>query len=158
MRLRIAPMSELGLSPERATTFFATHWKRRIALCEPAFYRWQFINAPENGGRDSCWGVYDPKNDEILGLMGLTPRGYFNGSSIQPGAEMTTYLSSPRGTRLGAGARLVQALQDSYPVLMGMSISTRGVTAFSRAGFRILRAVPRFLRVYNLDPLRAHAR
>jgi hypothetical protein len=158
MSLHIAPLSKLGLPPERASTFFETHWKRHIALCDPAFYRWQFLEGPENGGRDSCWGVYDNKNDELLGLMGLNPREYFCGTSRMPGAEMTTFISSPRGTRLGAGARLIQALQDTYPLLMGMSVSQQGVTAFSRAGFRILRTVPRFLRIYNLSPLQPHAR
>ena len=157
MSLQIGPMSALGLPPGTATAFFAAHWKRRIALALPRFYAWQCIHPPDNHGADSCWGVYDPARQELLGLMGLNRRAYFLNGQTLKGAEMTTYIASPRGTRLGAGARLVQDLQTHFEVLMGMSLSAQGTTAFLRAGFRVFQAVPRFLRVYDLDPLRPFA-
>ena len=51
----------------------------------------------------------------------------------------------------GAGPGILKLLIDKYDVLIGMGISNDALPIYLRLGFRYLRSIPRYLRIYNYE-------
>jgi hypothetical protein len=89
-------------------------------------------------------------NGGILAYMGVQPRPYRTVESTVPSGEMTTWVVHRDVRNRGLGIKVLHALQERYPVLYGSSPSREGAPLFLRAGFRVIPAVPRYVRI--LDP------
>lgn len=153
--LRVGAASELGIESDDVAAFYAAEWPRRIALSIADFYRWQFVYPPANRGRDMNCVAVDSEN-RILGVMGLNQRPFVLDGRVRPGAELTTWIVSPAARGRGAGVSIMRYLQNRYEVLLGMGISTDALPIYLKSGFQYLRGIPRFVRIYNADAVKAH--
>lgn len=151
MSLMVGTPDELNVDPSQVCAFYSDNWKRRIALMDEAFYTWQFKMAPSSNGKDCCVIAIDSDTGEIAGVMGLNPRTFLLSNQGINGAELTTWVVSERYRSVGAGAKILNYILDTYDVLIGMGISAMALPVYVRSGFRYLSAIPRFVRVYNFD-------
>lgn len=144
--LVVGEAAELGFSPEQIADYVARTWSRRIALAIPEFYRWQFLRSPTNAGADRCV-LLARREGEILGFMGLHQRPFALRGQRRAGAELTTWMISPEAQGIGNARRMLEFLQGRYDVLLGMGLTDAAVPPYLNAGFRYVRAIPRFVRV-----------
>lgn len=154
--IQVDNAAELGVDAEAIQAFFAEHWKRRIALEVPSFYRWQFTQAPANAGLDRCCVVLDDR--EILGVMGLNERPFQLGGSARSGAELTTWIVKEGAQGRGVGKQILSYLQGQYDVLLGMGITAAALPLYRSRGFAYLRQIPRFVRVFDAGAIGPYAR
>lgn len=147
--MKIGTVSDLGVKSETVQEFYRDNWPRPVALSDPDFYKWQFIDKPVRPGTDTCVIAYDDNTGQVAGVMGLTPRTFFLSGKPLDGAELTTWIVGERYRSSGAGARILKEIMASYDVLIGMGISDSALPIYMRSGFRLLRQIPRFIKVLN---------
>jgi len=153
----IGEVSELNIKSESVCDFYEKHWKRKIALAKPSFYRWQFTESPSDAGNDHCMIAIDNASMEILGVMGLNKRSFFINGLIKKGAELTTWVVDEKHIGKGVGAKILKEIQSRYDVLIGMGISEMALPIFMRSGFRYIRAIPRYVKVFDFDAVESYA-
>ncbi len=146
---------DLGVVTEDLCRFYGDNWKRCIALEVPSFYRWQFMEAPRNGGHDRCCVVVD--GSEILGVMGLNERSFLLDGVTKDGAELTTWVVKKEAQGRGLGKRIIAYLQDRYEVLLGMGITSAALPLYRSSGFGYMRQIPRFVRVFDAEAIAPYA-
>ena len=146
---------DLGVAAEDLCRFYGDNWKRRIALEVPSFYRWQFMEAPRNGGHDRCCVVVD--GGDILGVMGLNERPFLLDGTMKEGAELTTWVVKKEAQGRGLGKRIIAYLQDRYEVLLGMGITSAALPLYRASGFSYMRQIPRFVRVFDAEAIAPYA-
>jgi hypothetical protein len=152
MVIKIDFADNLNVSPEDICAFYANNWKRKIVLSLPKFYRWQFINSPDNKEKDSvCLAVND--ENQIIGAMGLNKRSFNLKTSACPGAELTTWVISAESKGLGIGGKMIKFLQENFSVLFGSGITDEALPIYLKTGFHYLKALPRFVKVWNIEYL-----
>ncbi len=150
---RVGGACELGISSEDVARFYGDNWARRIALAIPSFYRWQFCEPPENRGEDhNCVAATD--DGGVLGVMGLNRRHFWLAGKLVEAAELTTWIVSEQARGLGVGRRMIRFLQERYGVLLGTGITGEALPVYLTSGFRFIRYIPRFVRIYDLSALR----
>lgn len=154
-KLIIGRAADLGVSPSDVQDFYTLHWQREIALSDPFFYQWQFINKPSNKGIDEC--VVALSANEIAGVMGVNSRAFSLKGNLLPAAELTTWVVSERHRGKGIGPAIIQNLQSQYDVLAGTGITSDALSIYLRSGFNFIRYIPRFIRVYNADQIKDYA-
>ena len=154
----IGEVDELNISSESICEFYAQHWQRKIALTVPAFYRWQFTESPFHAGVDHCVVAIDDVSRELLGVMGINKRPFFLDGQMRNGAELTTWIVNPQHAGAGIGTRIIRAIQPKYDVIIGMGASPMALPIYMRHGFRFLRAIPRYVKVFNFDAVEKFAR
>jgi GNAT superfamily N-acetyltransferase len=154
---KVASPSELGIEVEDLCRFFDAHWKRRLALAIPDFYRWQFMAPPENAGRDMCCVAVD-EGGALLGIMGLNERPFLLNGQSRKGAELTTWVVAPKARGRGIGKAIMAYLQDAYEILIGMGITQAALPIYLGSGFEYMPHIPRFVRVYDVQAIAPHAR
>lgn len=142
---------KLGLSVEDLTSFYNRNWNRRIALGLSSFYKWQFIDAPGSANSDHCAAAID-EDGALLGMMGLNPREFRLSGETCKGAELTTYVVAEQARGRGIGTRIMTHLQREFEVLLGAGITAAAIPVYMLVGFRFIRALPRFVRVYGELP------
>ncbi len=146
--LRCGPAHALGVPAEQVVGFYAEHWNRPIALSRPDFYRWQFMEAPEARGLDhACVAL---KDGVMLGVMGLNPRSFRLNGETGYAAELTTWVVSEAARGQGVGRGIMTSLQGTFPLLFGLGISAEAMQIYRMAGFRHLRHIPRYFRIFDL--------
>lgn len=149
MALEYGTASEFGLEPEQVGAFYDAHWRRKIALSNSKFYRWQFLEAPAAQGVDHCMVAFDRTAGVMAGVMGFNPRPFHVSSRTVSGGELTTWVVDARFRGEGIGYKILAELQQRYDVLTAISISGLALPVFLRAGFKYLRHIPRFVRVLD---------
>lgn len=154
----VGEVDELGLKSEDVCGFYEKHWKRRIALTVLSFYRWQFTQSPSDAGRDHCMVAVNDTTREILGVMGLNRRPFVVAGQKENGAELTTWVVSEAHAGKGVGAKILRETQRRYNVLVGMGITEMALPIYMRSGFRYIKAIPRYIRVFNFDAVEKYAR
>jgi hypothetical protein len=148
---QIGSVHELGIEPASVREFISTHWNREIALSVADFYDWQFLAPPDNAAQDHCLLVLD-ENRDIQGFMGLNQRLFHLGDKLLHGAELTTWMHTDKAR--GPVAMLVlKSLQQQYDVLMGSGLSQAAWPLYAQFGFKTIRRLPRFVRVYRWKEL-----
>lgn len=158
MAIVIGEVNELNIKSESVCDFYEKHWKRKIALEEPSFYRWQFTGSPSDAGTDHCIIAIDSVSKEILGVSGLNKRPFFLNGSIKKGAELTTLRVAEKYIGKGVGLRIFQEQLFRYDVLIAMSISEMSLPIIMRSGFRYIRAIPRYVKVFDFDSVEKYAK
>ncbi|MDP6175966.1 MAG: GNAT family N-acetyltransferase, partial [Rhodospirillales bacterium] len=154
--ITVGNADDLGIAPEAVCRFYGDNWKRRIALEVPSFYRWQFMEAPRNGGHDRCCVVVE--GGDILGVMGLNERPFLLDGIEREGAELTTWVVKKEAQGRGLGKRIIAYLQDRYEVLLGMGITSAALPLYRASGFFYMRQIPRFVRVFDAEAIAPYAR
>lgn len=147
---KVGEAGNLGIDSQRITEFISGEWTRRIALSVPWFYDWQFKQSPDNQGRDRCVVVVD-ENKQVVGFMGLNDRCFYPSNHPVKGAELTTWMISEKVRGMGYGKKILEYLMNQYDVLVGMGISEMAVPVYTQAGFKYLRSIPRYVRIFNMD-------
>lgn len=145
-----------GVPAAAIQTFYRDNWKRRIALSDDAFYRWQFIDNPVHAGTDQC--IVATLDGEIAGVMGSASRTFFLEGRPLRGAELTTWVVSERHRGKGIGPAILQFLQEQYELLLGTGITPDALTVYLRSGFHYVRHLPRYLRVHDLQGVEPYCR
>jgi hypothetical protein len=145
---RILEVSEAGIDARTVGAFIEAHWQKRVALSTPRFFEWQFGESPRSGGRNRCLVLLDGK-DAIQGFMGVTPREFVLDGKRLGGAELTTWILSETVRGLGLGKAIVQKLQASYGAIIGMGISESALPIYATHGFKYMRHLPRYVRVFD---------
>jgi hypothetical protein len=124
-----------------------------VALTDERFYDWQFKSLPLTSGMDECVVAYDAETQTVAGVVGLNERPFFlNGSAIR-GAELTSWVVSEEFRGLGPANRMLTHIQDRFDMCLAMGISAKALPLYMRLGFRYLRAIPRYLRVLDVDAI-----
>jgi len=158
MGIKIGEVSELGIESSRVSEFYRNHWKREIALSMPSFYQWQFTESPSDAGSDHCMVAADEDSDELYGVMGLNRRPFFLNGSKSKGAELTTWIVDEKHIGKGIGAKILKEIQNRYDILIGMGISDMALPIYMRSGFRYIKAIPRYVRVFDFDKIEDYAK
>jgi len=151
MNIQVGFSSDLSIDPSVVQDFYRTHWLRKIALSDDAFYRWQFISPPSNELTDSC--VIAITDGKIIGVMGLNKRDFFLSDKKRHGAELTTWVVDKSVKGGGVGAKILRFILDNFEVLIGMGISEEALPIYLRLGFRYLQSIPRFVRVIDAESI-----
>jgi GNAT superfamily N-acetyltransferase len=157
MRITVGEVSELGIDSNRVCDFFRKHWKRGIALSEPSFYQWQFTESPTDTGIDHCMVAVDADTHEIHGTAGVTRRPFFLNGSALKGGELTTWIVDSEHLGHGFGARILKEYEKRYDVLFGMGLSDMAIPVIMRRGFRYIKAIPRYVRVFDFNRVQDYA-
>jgi hypothetical protein len=157
VKFKVGSASEFKIDINNICKFYRDNWKRRLALEIPSFYKWQFIDCPENEGKDFCCVAID-EDKKILGIMGLNRRSFLINGNIHKAAELTTWVVSEKERGLGIGKKIMEYLQKNYDVLMGMGISESALFVYLSNGFKYLRYIPRYVRVYNQNQIAPHSK
>jgi ribosomal protein S18 acetylase RimI-like enzyme len=147
-KITIGAAATLGVPSDAIAAFYETNWTRRIALAIPSYYRWQFCEAPGSKGLDHC-AVAIGDRDEIVGVMGVTPRPFILAGLERKAAEMTTWVVAESARGRGVGQGILQFLQSEYDVLLGAGISDAAIPLYRTAGFRFVRRLPRYVRIFR---------
>ena len=151
---KVGDADELGVDSKSITEFIQREWQRPIALSLPWFYDWQFRQSPDNAGTDRCILILD-EDDQVFGFMGLNNRRFYLGGRALKGCELTTWMISEQVRGMGYGAAMLNYLKGSYEVLVGMGISDMAIPVYTRLGFRYIRHIPRYVRVFNLKAVKS---
>lgn len=154
-KVLIGRAEDLGILPREVQDFYTRHWQRQIALSNPFFYQWQFLNKPCNTGIDEC--VVAISADQIAGVMGVNSRAFSLKGNLYPGAELTTWVVSEDHRGKGIGPAIIQNLQSQYYVLAGTGITSDALSIYLRSGFHYIRYIPRFVRVYDTEQISDYA-
>lgn len=154
--IQFGPAHAFDLSPVEVMRFYQANWQRRIALELPQFYAWQFLAPPASSGRD--WNCVSVRGSEVLGVMGLNPRPFLLDGKKRHAAEMTTWVVSEAARGLGVGRGIMKNIQQNYEVAFGFGISEAAMPIYMTQGFRRLRRIPRYFRVFDVEAVRPHAR
>mgnify|MGYP001371432225 FL=1 len=140
---------KLHINNEAIRKFYEENWPRKIVLSNAKFYKWQFLDAPDCQSHDHCVVAYNRRDQQIVGVMGLTKRTFFLSGHTVNGAELTTWIVSDHGRRLGAGAKMLLFIKENFSVAVGTGISEMALPVYMRSGFRYIKALPRFIKVIN---------
>jgi GNAT superfamily N-acetyltransferase len=156
--LACGPAHDLGVPSEAVIAFYKANWARPIALAVPSFYRWQFLEAPANEGRDlNCVALRG--DSELVGVMGLNRRPFWlGGRLVRDGVELTTWVVAEAARGLGVGRGIMTSLQQTYAQMVGLGISHAAMPIYTGSGFRHLWHIPRYFRILDLEKVRPHAK
>lgn len=152
--MQFGTAAQLGIDSKQVQDFYRDVWSRPIALSDPAFYSWQFVDTALDTGLDSCVIAYDEKAMRVAAAMGLTPRDFNLGHTRLKGAELTTWATAEAYRNTGAGAKVLKHIMANYDVLIGMGISDDALTVYLRSGFKFLREIPRFVKVLDYEQIK----
>ena len=147
---RILEVSESEVDSSAIGRFIEAHWQKRVALSSTRFFDWQFCESPGNVGRNRCLVLLD-RDDAIHGFMGVTPREFSLDGKRLAGAELTTWILSEAVRGLGLGKAIVRKLQQSYGAIIGMGISESALPIYATHGFKYMRYLPRYVRVFDAE-------
>lgn len=148
---RVAEVDELGPAAAAAVGgFIAQHWKRRVALSIPRFFDWQFRDPPADFGRNRCVVALDAA-DRIRAFMGVTRRDLCLAGRRVRAVELTTWVVDEELRGRGVGRAILRHIQASHEAVVGMGISDSALSLYLRAGFRYLRHLPRYVKIFNPD-------
>jgi len=157
MAIIIGDVNELGLNSMCVSNFYKGHWKRKTALSNPKFYRWQFTESPSDKGDDHCMVAVDESSGELCGVMGLNRRSFFLNGLLLNGAELTTWVVDNKHFGKGIGAKILKKIQSKYDVLIGMGITDMALSIYMRSDFRYLRSIPRYIRVFEFEKIEEYS-
>ncbi len=143
----------LGISVDRVADFIGTSWLRATVLSDPDFYRWQFLDPIGGEGKDYC--VVAMVDDKIVGFLGLNKRIFNAGGELLNGAELTTWLVTEQARGTGVAKGMLELVKRNFDIAYGANITKEAVRAYTRMGFYFIREVPRLLRVYDFDKVKA---
>ena len=150
--IRVGGVNDLNISSKSVCQFYENNWDRKISLGVFSFYNWQFRLPPENLGNDYCCIAVD-NNNEVLGVMGLNKRSFYLNGKLRKGAELTTWVVSKKARGKGVGGKIMNFLKSNYDVLVGMGITDAAIPIYFKSGFRFLRYLPRFVRVFDQNSI-----
>jgi len=151
MTVEVGFAGVIGVPSTSVRDFYSAHWKRKIALSNRRFYEWQFIEPPENLNVDSC--VVAVRDGQLLGVMGLNKRTFYLAQKAYNGAELTTWIVDHDVKGQGVGAKILNFITNHFDVLIGMGISADALPVYMLNGFRFLHAIPRFVKVIDIEAL-----
>jgi len=157
MDILIGDVNKLEIDSARVAEFYKVHWKRKIALSIPEFYNWQFTLSPSNNRKDHCVVAVDKETSDIVGVMGAHKRPFFVDRTSYQGAELTTWIVDERYQGKGIGKKFLETLCTEYDVLIGMSISDMAIPLYMKSGFRYIKAIPRFIKVFDFHKAQPYA-
>ncbi len=158
MSIIVDSVSNLGIDSKKICEFYSENWNKKISLSIEDFYSWQFKESPSDAGLDNCVIAYDDINHSICGVMGLNSRPFYLNNQVLNGAELTTWIVKEKYQRLGVGVDILDKIISTYDILIGMGISSQALPVYLRKGFRYIRAIPRFLKVYNFQEIEKYTK
>ncbi|WP_165798848.1 GNAT family N-acetyltransferase [Shimia abyssi] len=145
----IGSACELGVSNQDIAAFYAVQWARPIALGRTDYLQWQFNDAPTSEAGNHSVVALD--GTEIIAVMGATPRDFCVGETCKKGAELTTWIVSPKAQGRGVGGKMLRYFQSRYEVLSGAGITNQALPLYLKAEFTFLAHIPRFFYVSDFE-------
>jgi hypothetical protein len=150
--LRIGTASELSISADRIVAFYLAQFQRRLAVSVSEFYDWQFLRTPA-GNSDNCIVALDEDRNKIAGVLGVTARPFHLIAISRNAAELTTWLVADDYRSTGVGASMITLALSQFDALVALGVTDFSIPVFLRSGFRQLRAIPRFTRIFDIEAL-----
>lgn len=151
--LSVGFASDFGVTTIDIAAFYKDNWQRGIALTQPDFLDWQFVDAPDGNGKNHCVVAHDGK--DILSIMGANARTFlFRGEPLL-GAELTTWITAEAARGKGLGRNILSYLQNHFDILAGAGITRAALSLYLAKGFVFRAHIPRFLHVANFEAARA---
>jgi hypothetical protein len=154
--IKIGTPYTLNIDSKKVSSFFKKEWSRPIALGDFNFYKWQFINVPNQNDIDNCCIAID-ENLDIIAVMGVNNRKFIDNNNSINAAELTTWIVKAEYRNKGTGPKMINFLTDKYEVLIGMGISNDALPVYIRSGFKYLKAIPRYVKVIDWDKITEYA-
>ena len=148
--IRIGTPYTLNIDSKKVSSFFKKEWSRPIALGDFNFYKWQFIEVPNQNNIDNCCIAIN-ENSDVIGVMGVNSREFIDDNTCVNGGELTTWIVKPEYRNKGIGPKMINFLIDKYDILIGMGISTDALPVYLRSGFKYLKSIPRYIKVIDWD-------
>jgi ribosomal protein S18 acetylase RimI-like enzyme len=149
----IVEVGKLELDVQRVCGYIAKEWERPLILQRETYYRWQFCSNRHEGKADRSLVVVDNKNN-VLGYMGVVPRSFVLKGKRSRAAELTTWIISEELRGSGYAPRMLEHLKNNYSILVGMGITEAALAVYLRLGFKFVRHIPRYVKVYDLETIR----
>lgn len=153
--MQVGRASELGVPSERIRQFYTDHWPRPVMLSDARFYDWQIKHGPYSKGEDACIVAYDEEKGAIAGVMGICERDFYLRSQKIKAADISTWVVSKDYRSTGMGAKLLIKTTEEFDLIFGAGVGVLGLPVFMRSGFRYIRHMPRFIKVLNVDAIKA---
>jgi hypothetical protein len=144
-----------NIDSESICNYIDRTWKRKIALSIVDFFDWQFKYYPGGNGINRSLVVIDKKTSDIYGFMGLNPRRFILNGNVLNGAELTTWEISEEMRGKSIGTQMQKYLVNNYEVLFGMGITEAALNVYKKMGYKYIRSIPRFYKIFNLERTKA---
>lgn len=158
MSIIIDEVKNLNIDSKDICDFYKKYWKNGTALALPSFYQWQFTASPSDVGEDHTIVAIDDALGRVAGAIGINTRPFYLNGSKKMGAELTTWVVDENYQGEGIGIKMLRKLQSSYDVLVAMGISEMALPIYLLSGFRYIRAIPRYMKVFNFDSIEPYAK
>lgn len=150
-RIQIGEAFKFGITSNEITNFYRDHWSRPISLSLLDFHDWQFMGCPKSNNVNHS--VIALKDDNIVGVMGVSPSKFSLDSESLNGAELTTWVVAPPAQGQGVGKSILHHLQEKYDILAGAGITEAALPLYVSKNFTFLSNIPRFYFVSNVESL-----
>lgn len=145
------------IDTDQLAAFYDQYWNRKIALGIPEFCEWQFLQPPANKGKNHCVIAYDHIHQRIAGVMGLNCRNFRIANQSLRAAELTTWLVAPEYQGLGLGQQIIEKIQSEFDIALGMGITQQALPVYLKNGFRYLKNIPRFIKIFQWKKITPYA-
>lgn len=126
------------------------YWRSNCVLLNRTFYRWQFVEPPECGGRDRSVVAVD-RSGRLLSFLGLVPTSATARGRNVAGAHLISWLSTPDSRGKGVGHSLMSDVAKRYDFLFGRSVTPSALAIYRRLGFRYFPTCSRWIAVLDSD-------
>ena len=150
--IQIGTPYTLNIDSKKVSSFFKKEWIRPTALCNFNFYKWQFINVPNQDNIDNCCIAIN-ENLDVIAVMGVNNREFIDNNNSVNAGELTTWIVKEEYRNKGIGPKMINFLTSKYEILVGMGISNDALPVYIRSGFKYLKAIPRYIKVMDWDKI-----
>ena len=132
------------------------YWARQVSLSLVDFFDWQFRYYPGGNGVNRSLVIINRKTNDIGGFFGITPRRFTLNGNIIRGAEITTWMVSEELRGMSFASDMLNHLINSYDFICAVGgMSDAALDVYKRNGFKHIRWLPRFYKIYNLEHTQA---
>jgi len=146
----------LNIDSKKVSSFFKKEWNRPISLGDFNFYKWQFIDVPNQDNIDNCCIAIN-ENLDVIAVMGVNNREFIENNNTINAGELTTWIVKEEYRNKGIGPKMITFLTNKYEILIGMGISNDALPVYIRSGFKYLKAVPRYVKIMDWDKITKYA-
>ena len=148
--------AEIGIESKALCEYIDKYWARQVALSLVDFFDWQLRYYPGGNGVNRSLVIIDKKTNDIGGFFGITPRRFILNGNIIRGAEITTWMVSEGLRGMSFASDMLNHLINNYDFICAVGgMSDAALDVYKRTGFKHIRWLPRFYKIYNLKQTKA---
>lgn len=148
----LTEVAKTDLDSSALCAYIGRHWPRKVALSLVNFFDWQLRDYPGGKGVNRSLVIVDRKTGDIGGFFGVTPRPFTLDGCTISGAEITTWMVSEELRGMSFASDMLHYLLASYDFVTAVGgMADAALDVYKRTGFKHIRWLPRFYKIYNLE-------